>query len=90
MLFYGIFGLIINIICALISTYVPCDTNLIPELSKTLCDYTDSNQQYYFDNYNIFFNDLYSDSFTIKLIFLIIKSILNYALTYSIYQVFKY
>ena len=89
-LFLGIFGLIISSIGALASNYVPCgDENNISELSKTVCWFKENNQTYYFDNYNKFFENLYSEQFSLKLILLIIRYVLNCIITYSIYAIFK-
>ena len=60
LLLYGIFGFISFSICALISSYIPCGDNTLPELSKIVCDYKDNNDIYYFDNYNIYFTEFSS------------------------------
>ena len=89
MLIYGIYGLIISSICALISTYVPCGDDTIPELSKTVCEYKDNNGIYYFDSYKIFFDNLYSEQFAARLILLFVKSILQFFTSYFIYVIFQ-
>ena len=89
MLVYGILGLIFSSIGAVISTYVPCGDETIPKLSKTVCDYKENNQTYYFDNYNIFFLNLYHKQFGIKLFLLIIKCSLNFFSVYYMFAIFK-
>ena len=89
MLIYGIYGLIISSICALISTYVPCGDDTIPELSKTVCQYKDNNGIYYFDSYKIFFDNLYSEQFAARLILLFVKSILQFCTCYFVYVIYK-
>ena len=88
-LLYGIIGLIITSLGGIISTYVPCGDETIPKLSKTVCDFKENNQTYYFDSYKIYFNKLYSEYFIQRLILIFFKSILNYLTTYYIYVIFK-
>jgi len=55
MFIYGIFGVIASLIGALISTFVSCGDNTLPELSKKICAYSKNNHtSYYFDSYNIY------------------------------------
>ena len=89
LLFYGIFGIIASSICAIISTYVPCGDNTIPEFSKIVCSYKDDNNIYYFDSYSIYFKKLSSEFFGVKILFIIIGSILYYASNYYIYVIYK-
>ena len=89
MLFYGIFGFTMCFIGAIISTFVPCGDNTIPELSKIVCEIKENNTTYYFDSYTLYFEELFSNNFSRKFILLIIKSILNYAIIYFIYIIFQ-
>ena len=89
LLLYGIYGLIITGIGALLSSLIPCGDDNLPELSKKVCDYVDNNQNYYFDSYKIFFNTLYSEYFASKLILLFVKSILIFGSTYYIYAIYQ-
>ena len=89
LLIYGIFGLILSSICAIISSYVPCGDDNIPELSKIICTYQDDNGTYFFDSYSLFFKDLASDYLGLRLILIIIQSILYYASNYYIYVIYK-
>ena len=58
MLLYGIIGFTGSLICTLISTFVPCGDNTIPELSKTVCTFKDNDDIYFFDNYSLYFKEL--------------------------------
>ena len=89
MLIYGVIGLITTSICALITTFIPCgEEDTIPELSKRACSVNDNNT-YYFDSYKIFYKNLYAEYFGSRLILLIIKSILNFHVSYFIYVIYK-
>ena len=88
-LLYGIYGFIITLLGGIISTYVPCGDNTIPELSKKICDFNENNQTNYYDSYIIYYNKLYSEYFIERLILLIFKSILNFLTTYYIYVIYK-
>ena len=89
LLIYGIFGTIASSICAIISSYVPCGDNTIPELSKSFCDYNENKEIYYFDSYNIYFKNLASNFLGFRLIFLIIQIVLYYCRNYFIYVIYK-
>ena len=88
-LIYGIFGLITCSICGIISTFVPCGDNTIPDLSKIVCSMKDDEEKYYFDSYIIYFQNLLSDFFGLRLILVILKSVLLYGVTYYCYVIFK-
>ena len=88
-LIYGIFGLITCSICGIISTFVPCGDNTIPDLSKIVCSMKNGEEKYYFDSYIIYFQKLLSDFFGLRLILVILKSILLYGVTYYCYIIFK-
>ena len=81
-LFYGIFGLITSSICAIITSYVPCGDNTISKLSKTVCNYKENNTTYYFDSYNVFFEKLSDKYLGLRVFFIILRSIFNYAGTF--------
>ena len=76
-LFYGIFGLITSSICALISSYVPCGDDSIPELSKTVCNFKENNKTYYFDNFNVYFETFSNEYLGLRIFFMILRSIFN-------------
>ena len=87
---YGIYGFVITSIGAIISSNIPCGDDTIPELSKKVCNYVENNKTYYFDSYKIYFTTLYNDQyFSSKVILLIIKSILYFSCTYSIYAIYQ-
>ena len=88
LLYYGIIGAIITTIGAIISTYVPCGDNTLPELSKNVCSFTNNNQTiHYFDSYNIFHEKLSEEYYTARIFFLIMRSILNFGSNYYIYVI---
>ena len=89
LLFYGMVGLLLSSICAVLSSCYPCGDETIPEISKDFCGYKDDNGNYYFSNYNLYFKDLTSENFVKNLIFTIITCILNYFGSYYIYAVYK-
>ena len=89
MLLYGIIGFTGSLICALISTFVPCGDNTIPELSKTVCTFKDNDDIYCFDNYSLYFKELSTELLGVKLLFIIIQSILYHASSYYSYVIYK-
>ena len=91
LLIYGIFGVIISSVCAIISTYIPCGDETLPELSKeNICNFKDENEGlYYFDSYTIYFKQFTSEFFEVKLILKILESILFYASNYYIIVIYK-
>ena len=90
MFIYGIFGVIASLIGALISTFVSCGDNTIPELSKKICAYSKNNHtSYYFDSYNIYHEKISSKYFTAKIFFVIFRSALNFASTHYIFVIYK-
>jgi len=89
MLLYGIIGFSGSLICALISTLVPCGDNTIPELSKTVCTFKVNGDIYFFDNYKLYFQELSSELLGVKLLFIIIQSTLYYVSTYYSYVIYK-
>ena len=88
-LFYGIFGLITSSICALISSYVPCGDDSIPELSKTVCNFKENNKTYYFDNFNVYFETFSNEYLGLRIFFMILRSIFNYAGIFYVYVIYK-
>ena len=89
LLCYGLFGIISTFICLIISTYVPCGDNSIPQLSKNVCSFEDNEEIYYFDSYILYFKELISENFGYRLILIISESILYYASNYYIYVIYK-
>ena len=89
LLCYGLFGIISTFICLIISTYVPCGDNTIPQLSKIICSFEDNEEIYYFDSYILYFKELISENFGYRLILIISESILYYASNYYIYVIYK-
>ena len=89
LLCYGLFGVISTFICLIISTYVPCGDNTIPQLSKIVCSFEDNEEIYYFDSYILYFKELISENFGYRLILIISESILYYASNYYIYVIYK-
>jgi len=89
LLLYGIFGLILSSICAIITSKVPCGDDTLPELSKYFCGYQDDNGNYYFARYSSFFKELTSENFVKNLIFTFITCILNYCVDYYVYAIYK-
>ena len=85
LLVYGIFGLILSSICATLSSYIPCSN----EISQYFCYYEDDEGNYYFDSYNLYFEELSSESFALRIILLIIMYILAYITYYYIYGIYK-
>ena len=88
-LLYGIYGIISSSICALISSFFPCGNNTIPELSKIVCNIKDDEENYYFDNYIIYFKNLASEFLGLRIIFIIIQSLLYCVGTYYVYAIYK-
>ena len=88
-LLYGIYGVTASSICGIISTFVPCGDNTLPELFKIVCSYKDNEENYYFDSYIIYFKDLASEFLGLRIIFTIIKSILYYAGIFYVYVIYK-
>ena len=86
---YGIFGIIASSFCAVLSTFIPCGDNSIPELSKIVCEYKDDNGTYYFDSYSLYLKDLASNYLGLRIILLIIQSILFYGRHYYIYVIYQ-
>ena len=89
LLVYGIFGIIASVLCATISTFVPCGDNTLPELSKIICNFKDDNETYYFDSYIIHFKSFASEYFGVKITLKIITSILFYASNYYVIVIYK-
>ena len=89
LLCYGLFGIISTFICLIVSTYVPCGDNTIPQLSKIICSFEDNEEIYYFDSYILYFKELISENFGYRLILIISESILYYASNYYIYVIYK-
>ena len=90
LLLYGIFGLILSSLCAILSSYIPCgDDNTISELFKNFCGYKDNKGNYYFDNYSIYFEELSSKDFALRIILLIIMYTLIYISYYYVYAIYK-
>ena len=89
LLIYGIFGIVASSTCAILSSYVPCGNDTIPDLSKMVCDYNENEEIYYFESYSIYFKDLASNFLGVRLILLIIQCILYYASNYYIYVIYK-
>ena len=88
-LLYGIYGIIASSICVLISTYIPCGDNTIPELSKIVCNFKDDEENYYFDSYIIYFKNLASQFLGLRIILIIIRCLLYCAVTYYVYAIYK-
>ena len=89
LLAYGIFGIIISSICALISTFVPCGDESLPELSKTICNYKGDDGKYHFDSYIIHFKEFAVEFFGVKITLKIIQAILFYGSNYYIIVIYK-
>ena len=89
LLCYGIFGFIASSICAIISSFVSCGDDTLPELSKIVCSYHDDNGNYYICNYSLFFKELSSENLGLTLFLIIIRNIFYYACTYFIYVIYK-
>ena len=89
LLIYGIFGTLVTIIGALLSTYIPCGDNSLPEFSKIICSYTDNHEIYYYDNYIIFFKEFASNYLGLRIIIQIIDAIFNYAYNYYLYIIYR-
>ena len=89
LLLYGLYGTLTTFICAILSTYIPCGDNSLPELSKIVCSYTENEEIYYFDSYKIFFNEFSSNYLGIRIILEMIDTILYYTYNYFIYVIYK-
>ena len=90
LLIYGIFGLIFSSLCATLCSYIPCgDDNTISELFKNFCLYKDDKGNYYFDNYTIYFEELSSKDFALRIILLVIMYTLIYISFYYVYAIYK-
>ena len=86
---YGIFGVITCFICIIISTFVPCGDNTLPEISKLICNYQDENENYYLDSYIIYFKVLAKEYLGLKIFLIIIYITLIYSSTFYCYVIFK-
>jgi hypothetical protein len=90
MFLYGIFGLITNFFGCIISTYVPCGDNALPELSKRICRFNENNQTiYYFDSYILYFEQFANEYWKERIVIIIFKTAFNFACFYNIYVIFK-
>ena len=86
---YGVIGFITSIICAIISSYAPCGDTTLPEFSKKICNYNDDNDIYYFSCYKLYFKDLTSDYFGLRIILMIAQTGLYFFSNYYIYAIYK-
>ena len=86
---YGIFGFVVTFICILLSTYIPCGDNSLPELWKIVCQFNINEEVYYFDSYIIFFKEFASDYLGLRIIFKIIDTILYYIYNYYSLVIYK-
>ena len=86
---YGIFGFIVNLICIILSTYIPCGDNSLPELWKIVCQFNINEEVYYFDSYIIFFKEFASNYLGLRILFKIIDTILYYIYNYYRLVVYK-
>ena len=85
LLIYGIFGLILSSICATLSSFIPCSE----KLSQYFCEFEDDEGKSYYDSYRLYYEELSSESFALRIILLIIMYILAYITYYYIYGIYK-
>ena len=86
---FGLFGIILSSICIIISTFVPCGDNNLPEFSKEICNYKDENNNYYFDSYILYFKELAKEYLGLKIFLVILYTILMYGSYYYCYAIYK-
>ena len=91
--YYAIIGIILTLICSIISTLAPCGDNTLPELTKIFCSYIDededNNEIYYFENYKLYFKELAKENLGLKIFFIILYCLFYYSSTYYCYEIFK-
>ena len=89
LLFYGIIGIITSSICAIISSFVPCGDSSISDFSKNICSYNENEEIYYFDSYNLYFKELATDFFALRVVLVLFQSLLYYGSNYYILVIYK-
>ena len=89
LLIYGIFGLILSSICAVLSSYIPCGDDSLPELFKNICSFKDNNGYYYFDSFSMYFEELSSKDLSLRIFLLILMFSSIYVSYYYIYAIYK-
>lgn len=75
--FYGSVGLIVSLICGIISTFIPCFYEKPNNIVEAICFSEDIDKKYrYFDSFYLYFKELYNNGFVKKLFILILRMII--------------
>ena len=85
---YGLIGIVVSLICSLISTFIPCKDKNTSELSNYICD-NENDKIFYFDSFIVYFKELASSYLGLRIILIILESILYYISNYYILTIYK-
>ena len=77
--------MILSSICATLSSYIPCSE----KLSEYFCKFEDDEGNFYYDSYRLYYEELSSESFALRIILLIIMYIFIYIIYYYAYGIYK-